>query len=263
MAKSRYKVVITGATGGIGRELVKVIQPFCEYIILVGLAKQELLNLKAELRFNNLHILEVDVTQASARQELKELVTSLGGLNLLINNAGVSDFNLIEDQSEETIERILQVNLLSPMLLTQTLLPLLKAEKTSAEIINTGSIFGYIGYPGFTAYSASKFGLRGFSEAMNRELGDTNVKVRYFAPRAAKTAFNDDKTVQMNKALGNAMDEPKEVAKKFLKFLFQSKFQKKIGLKESFFVFVNQLFPSIPSKAIIKQLPIIKKYLAK
>jgi short-subunit dehydrogenase len=169
---------------------------------------------------------------------------------------------MFEDQDPEMVKNILDVNLKAPMLLTQTLLPLLK-EEAKAEIINTGSIFGYIGYPGFTAYCASKFGLRGFTQALRRELTDTSVKVRYFAPRATRTTFNTSNITEMNEKLGNAMDSPEKVADKFMAFLATNTYQKKIGLKESFFVFINKLFPQLPDIAIGKQLPIIKKYLNK
>jgi len=139
---------------------------------------------------------------------------------------------------------------------------LLKNEP-KAEIINTGSIFGYIGYPAFTAYCASKFGLRGFTQALKRELSDTKVNVRYFAPRATKTTFNSNNISEMNLKLGNAMDSPEKVADKFMIFLTHNNYQKKIGLKESFFVLINKVFPKLTDIVIGKQLPVIKQYLNK
>ena len=67
----------------------------------------------------------------------------------------------------------------------------------------------------------------------------------------------------MNTELGNAMDAPEVVAEAFMKFLGKATSEKKLGMKESFFVFMNKIFPEIPEKSIIKQLPIIKKYLSK
>ncbi len=259
---SGYKTIITGATGGIGREIVKKLASQCEYIILVGLLADELSTLIEELKLNNAHVIEGNIGQLETRNRIKNLAKSLGGVNLLINNAGTNNFNLFENQTAETIGNIMDVNLIAPMLLTSDMISILKKEP-QAQIINTGSIFGYIGYPGFSAYSASKFGLRGFSQALNRELGDTNIKVRYFAPRATQTKFNNDKVVEMNQALNTSMDTPAEVATHFMKFLNQSSNEMKIGFKESFFVWMNNFLPSIPDKSIIKQLPIIKQYLPK
>ncbi len=257
-----YKVVITGATGGIGREIVKRLDTKSELIILVGLIKDALEDLKKELHTKRVFIVEGDINELHVREQIKALAQREGGVNLLINNAGIGDYFMFEDQDPEMVKNILDVNLKAPMLLTQTLLPLLK-EEAKAEIINTGSIFGYIGYPGFTAYCASKFGLRGFTQALRRELTDTSVKVRYFAPRATRTTFNTSNITEMNEKLGNAMDSPEKVADKFMAFLATNTYQKKIGLKESFFVFINKLFPRLPDIAIGKQLPIIKKYLNK
>jgi short-subunit dehydrogenase len=257
-----YKVVITGATGGIGREIVKRLDTKSELIILVGLIKDALEDLKKELHTKRVFIVEGDINELHVREQIKALAQREGGVNLLINNAGIGDYFMFEDQDPEMVKNILDVNLKAPMLLTQTLLPLLR-EEAKAEIINTGSIFGYIGYPGFTAYCASKFGLRGFTQALRRELTDTSVKVRYFAPRATRTTFNTSNITEMNEKLGNAMDSPEKVADKFMAFLATNTYQKKIGLKESFFVFINKLFPRLPDIAIGKQLPIIKKYLNK
>jgi short-subunit dehydrogenase len=132
-----------------------------------------------------------------------------------------------------------------------------------AQIINIGSIFGYLGFPGFTSYCASKFGLRGFSQSLRRELSDTNIAVRYFAPRATRTNINSDAVTQMNQELKTTSDTTEFVASELMKFLKTDSFEKKLGVKESFFVFMNQLFPGIPDKAILGQLPIIKKYLNK
>lgn len=257
-----YKVVITGATGGIGREIVKRLDKKSELIILVGLTKNSLDDLKKELQTKRVFIIEGDISEPHVREQIKNLAKREGGINLLINNAGVGDYFMFEDQNPDLVIDILDINLKAPMLLTQSLLPLLKNEP-KAEIINTGSIFGYIGYPGFTAYCASKFGLRGFTQALRRELSDTKVNVRYFAPRATKTNFNTNNITEMNIKLGNAMDSPEKVADKFMTFLTHTNYQKKIGLKESFFVFINKVFPKLPDIAISKQLPIIKKYLNK
>jgi len=258
----QYKVVITGASGGIGREIVKRLDKKAELIILVGLIKDPLENLKKELQTKRIFIVEGDINKSHVREQIKMLAQREGGINLLINNAGIGDYFMFEEQDPNLVNDILDVNLKAPMLLTQSLLPLLKNEP-KAEIINTGSIFGYIGYPAFTAYCASKFGLRGFTQALRRELSDTTVNVRYFAPRATKTTFNSNNISEMNLKLGNTMDSPEKVADKFMIFLTHNNYQMKIGLKESFFIFINKIFPKLTDIAIGKQLPMIKKYLTK
>jgi len=133
--------------------------------------------------------------------------------------------------------------------------------RPQGQIVNIGSIFGSIGYPGSTVYCASKFGIRGFSEALNRELMDTNVKVRYFAPRATKTAINNEQVVAMNNALGTKMDSADYVANEFVAFLQSANLRQYLGWPEKLFVRVNSLIPNIVDKSIFKQLPIIKHFL--
>ena len=83
-------------------------------------------------------------------------------------------------------------------------------------MVNVGSIYGSIGYPGYATYSASKFALRGFSEALRRELADTSVNVLYAAPRATRTSMNSSAATALNQALKVGMDDPGDVAKAVL-----------------------------------------------
>ena len=98
------------------------------------------------------------------------------------------------------------------MLLVHELLPHLKAQP-QAHLLNMGSVFGNIGYPGYAAYSASKFAMRGFTEALRRELADTRVRVHYLAPRATRTPINSPAVQRMNAELKVAMDPPEAVAR--------------------------------------------------
>jgi short-subunit dehydrogenase len=145
------------------------------------------------------------------------------------------------------------------MRLCQLFLAQLHANKGS--IVNVGSSFGSIGYPYQTLYCASKFGLRGFSEALSRELSDTPVKVSYLAPRATDTDINDAQTRAMNKALGNQMDSPKLVADELVALLNSNKTRRFIGFPEKLFARINGVFPRIVDNAIAKQLPKIKQFL--
>ena len=130
----QYKVVITGASGGIGREIVKRLDKKAELIILVGLIKDPLENLKKELETKRVFIVEGDINKSDIRDQIKMLAQREGGINLLINNAGIGDYFMFEEQDPNLVADILDINLKAPMLLTQSLLPLLKNEP-KAEII--------------------------------------------------------------------------------------------------------------------------------
>ena len=263
MTNKTYKAVLTGATGGIGRAIALQLAPQCSSLILMGRDTQKLEALKNELKNMavNVQIVSGDLREDSTSVRLMDAVLAQQGINLLINNAGISLFKSFADQTDEDVTQLMLTNLVSPMLLCKQLLPHLKTEPS--QIINIGSIFGYMGFPGFSSYCASKFGLRGFSQSLRRELSDTPVSVRYFAPRATKTSINTDQVMQMNAELKTDSDTPGQVAKEFMKFLSGNAWEKKLGFKESFFVLMNKLFPGVPDKAIQGQLPIIKKYLNK
>jgi short-subunit dehydrogenase len=263
MTNKPYKAVLTGATGGIGRAIALQLAPQCSSLILMGRDTQKLEALKNELSNTaaNIQIVSGDLCDDSTSVRLMDAISAQQGINLLINNAGISQFKSFEQQSDKDTTQLMLTNLISPMLLCKQLLPLLKKEPS--QIINIGSIFGYLGFPGFSSYCASKFGLRGFSQSLRRELSDSSVSVRYFAPRATNTKINSDQVTQMNTELKTDSDTPKFVAGEFMKFLSGNAWEKKLGFKESFFVFMNHLFPSVPDKAIKGQLPIINKYLNK
>ncbi len=133
-------------------------------------------------------------------------------------------------------------------------------QQNDAFIVNVGSAFGSIGYPGYSGYCASKFGLRGFTEALRRELGATRVKVLYFAPRATNTAINSAAVVAMNQQLGNQMDSPELVAKALLQQLETAQSRRFLGWPEQLFVRLNAIFPALVDKALQKKLAVIEKY---
>jgi len=181
-------------------------------------------------------------------------------LDLLVNNAGITDFHAFESQSDATLERLVAVNLLAPMQLAHDLLPLLR-RAPRAQIGNVGSIFGYIGYPGFAACCATRFGLRGFSEALRRALADSAIAVRYFAPRAIRTALTTPAIAALNRALGNQEDEPEHVARALLRFLEAGGAERRIGFPERLYAWLNRVLPALNERALKAQLGTIQRYL--
>lgn len=257
-----YRAVLTGASCGIGAAIARQLAPGCALLILVGRNRAALEGLRGELKNCPVHIVCGDLTDPRTLSEIETAARNLGGINLLVNNAGVSDFHAFASQSPEVIATLLATNLLAPMLLTRQLIPVLMAAP-AAQVVNIGSVFGMIGFPGFAAYCAAKAGLKGFTQALRRELADSAVEVRHFAPRATRTAINSDAVSAMNHALKTAEDTPEQVAAAFLRFLDANGWQRTLGAKERFFVLLNQLLPALPDGAIRAQLPIIRKHLPK
>ena len=252
-------VLLTGASGGIGQAIALQLAAVGARLVLVARNTARLATLQAELVAKHPadhQIFSADLTNAQERQDLLAFVRDLQGIDLLINNAGISQFGLVAQQDYATQ---LSTNLLMPMLLTQTLLPELQ-RKSAAMIVNVGSAFGSIGYPGFTGYSASKFGLRGFTEALKRELSDSAVQVLYFAPRATDTSINSDAVVAMNRELGNQSDSPALVAAALVQQIQQNQARRFIGWPEQLFVRVNAVLPGIVDKALAAKLAVIRRY---
>lgn len=256
---TRYRAVITGAGGGIGAAIARAIAPAADALVLVGRRREPLETMATALGVPT-RIVCGDLAQASTLEDIAAAGRACGGINLLVNNAGVSDFHAFETQAPEQIRAMLDTNLLAPMLLARQLLPLLR-EAPSAQVVNVGSVFGQLGYPGFAAYGASKAGMQAFSQALRRELSDTTVTVRHFAPRATRTGINSAAVDAMNRELGTAQDTPEAVAAQFMDFLRGSAWQRTLGRKERFFVLVNKLLPGLPDGAIRKQLAVIRKHL--
>ena len=172
---------------------------------------------------------------------------------------GINQLALLEDMSETEINAMMASNVVAPIQLTRQLLNQL-GNQQQAFIVNIGSILGSIGYAGSTTYCASKSALKGFSQALRRELADTTVKVIYFAPRATDTELNSRQMKQLNQALNNTVDEVSVVANKLVSAIAQGKSKDiYIGQSESFFVRLNGLLPRLVDAALSKQLPIIKR----
>lgn len=251
-------VVLTGASGGIGQAIAKRIDQQDGILFLVGRDKEKLESFNSTLTNKHIIVCADLSTEAGRKSLLKECQKSENGIDVLINNAGISQFDFLE--SQHNIDAMININLTAPITVCQLLLPLLKKSHQSI-IVNVGSTFGSIGYPGFSVYCASKFGLRGFSQCLARELKNTTVKVLYIAPRATKTEINDRRVVAMNKQLGNAMDDVSEVAENIVRAINKNKNSEiYLGWPEKFFVKLNALFPDFVSKNLEKDLSVIYQY---
>ena len=262
MSPARYRAVLTGATGGIGRAMALRLAPLCESLLLVGRGAAMLAALVRDIEAAGGHARSVpaDLTTAAGREAvLRAAAESRAGINLLVNNAGVGEFAWLADQDDAALERIVCLNVLAPMQLTRRLLPLLLAQP-AAHIVNVGSIFGYLGYPGHAAYSASKFALRGFSEALRRELADGPVRVTYFAPRATRTAMNGAAMCALNAELGIAMDPPEVVAAALVDLLERPASERPLGMPERLFARLNQIVPGLVDRALLRHLPVIRRH---
>lgn len=258
MQLSASRVLLTGATGGMGRAIVAALCAQGAQVLVVGRQDQALQAL-VERFPGQVSCLQADLRQAADRASVLRQAQQLGDINLLINAAGINHFGLFENMAEQTISDLIDTNLSATLQLTHLLLPLLRSQPQSC-VVNIGSTFGSIGYPGFSVYCATKFALRGFSEALRRELADTNVGVLYIAPRATRTEMNNAAVEAMNAELQVSMDSPELVAERLVQALDADLREVHLGFPEWLFVRLNGLLPRLVDKALRRQLPTIRHY---
>lgn len=249
------RCLLTGASGGIGRAVALELAGHGVELVLSGRRGPSLQALADEIESHGgrAAVIVADLLEPGGPEQIvAATLRSNPTLDLLVNCAGVAHFATFEDTPPQVLESLLRINVLAPMRLTQAALPALRQSR-EALVVNVGSIFGSIGFPCFTAYSATKFALRGFSEALRREIAGSTVGVLYFAPRYTCTALNADNTEQMAAALGMARDRPQEVAQALVRDIQAKLRERYLGWPEKFFVRLNALWPRLVDGALIKQ----------
>jgi short-subunit dehydrogenase len=152
----------------------------------------------------------------------------------------MASFGQLESVSPEDMHELLCVNLLAPMVLTRALLPHLRS-LPQAQVVCVGSVVGAMGLPGYSVYGASKAGLRGFAQALRRELADSSVKVQYLGPRSTRTAFNSGAAMAYADATNTASDSPKVVAQALLDMVRNETPERFLGFPEKVAVRINGL----------------------
>lgn len=238
-------VLITGAGTGIGRALSIQAALKGFELILVGRTMKTLDETRLMCASGNIRCVAADVTSPEGRALIVDAVN--GALDILINNAGVLAVGHLGDMADGDLERMAQTNLVAPMALTRDLLPALRVSK--GRIVNIGSVFGDIAYPFFAGYSATKFGLRGFSDAMRRELSGSGIGVTYIAPRATRTAAEGAFSALIE-PLDMTLDTAEAVASQAWDAILKGKRESFPKGKERFFVKVQRLFPSLVDKSV-------------
>lgn len=243
---SKKTVLITGAGSGLGRALAIEADRHDHRVILVGRREAPLAETAALIR--DVMILPADVTSAADRASIAATVAETG-LDILINNAGIVPSGALEALTDAEIAQTLTLNIAAPLSLTRDLLNALSASR--GQVVNMGSVFGDIGFPYFSAYSASKFGLRGWSDALRRELAPRGIAVTYLAPRGTRTdaAAGFDRLVG---PMAMTLDDPQMVAARAWRAIAARRREQLPASRERLFVALQRLRPSIIDRALIR-----------
>ncbi len=181
--------LVTGAASGIGRALALELADRDARLLLAdidaaGLAETAA---QAQARGADVRTQVVDLADREQVLGLARLASGLpGGIDILINNAGIAYYGTTHEMTAEQLERVLAVNLLAPVVLTHELLPALLA-KASSHIVNVSSVAGLVGVTRLSAYNATKFALLGFSESLRAEYSSRGLGVTTICPGLVRT----------------------------------------------------------------------------
>jgi short-subunit dehydrogenase len=247
MEAAQRHILLTGATGGIGAATAKALAVPGTKLTLVARNAERLQRLADSLAqfCSGVATVAADLSAPGvAAGVVAQAAAAHGDIDVLVNCAGINDFGRFANASPDRIEALIATNLLAPMQLTRAALPDMLA-RGRGRIVNVGSVMGGVGFAGFGVYCATKFGLRGFSEALRRELRGSGVSVAYVAPRYTRTALNTAAMDRMAQAVRMNTDAPETAARAIAAAVDGVKADHVIGVIERLLVRVNGLLPGV------------------
>ena len=182
--------IVTGASRGIGREIAKSLaKQNIKVIANYNNSEEKAIELKKELEAEGImiDIVKADVSQREEiRNLVKYVIEEYGKIDILINNAGISEYKLFTDETDEDWNRVINTNLYSTFATSQEVIPNMIKNKNGC-IINISSVWGMVGASMEVLYSVSKAGIDGLTKALAKELGPSNIRVNAIAPGIVDT----------------------------------------------------------------------------
>ena len=187
MKTNQKVVIITGASSGMGRATALYLSKQ-GFIVYAGSRRPEkLFNIESQ----NLHPIKLDITDSKS---IKEVISTLDRVDVLINNAGYGLVSTVEDVTEEEMFHQFNINVFGVLRVCKAVIPTMRSQK-SGIIINISSFLGKIGLPLLTFYNASKYAVEGITDSLRYELKDFNIRVHSIMPGFFDTNFARDNLV--------------------------------------------------------------------
>ena len=253
-------VLLTGASGGIGAALCDALVAADAWVIAVGRNAPRLEAIAARHPPGRVSAVQADLATDAGRAALVDAVSRREvAPSVLVMAHAMGGFGLFEDQPEAALRALVDTNLTGSLLLIHALLPVLRTHPKPA-VVAVGSTFGSLAFPGFAAYSATKFGLRGLMEGLSREYADSGLRFQYLSPRATRTAFNTPQAEAMNREMRVAQDDPAAVAAQLVAAIADGRTRLQIGWPERLFVRLNGVLPGLIDRNLRAQLPIVRRH---
>tara|TARA_B100001741_G_scaffold276085_1_gene246728 strand:+ start:155 stop:889 length:735 start_codon:yes stop_codon:yes gene_type:complete len=208
-------IIITGASGGIGNSIVEKLYEYKANILASGTKIEKLEELKK--KFPKIKILRFDISENEKIEEFIENgVNELGGLDCIVNNAGITQDNLAIRMSIEEWKKVIDINLTSTFLMSKfAIKKMLKNKK--GKIVNITSVVGHTGNLGQSNYTASKAGIIAMSKSLAIEYAKKNININCISPGFIKTTMTDKiddkfKEIILSKIPSNRLGEPEDIA---------------------------------------------------
>ena len=248
-------VVITGGSDGIGKALVAQFLALGAKVATCGRNENKLSLLATEFPSSNLFTAQVDVSkQDESEAFIKQVVDNWGRIDILINNAGISMRALVSEVSIQTLQNVMDINFWGTVYCTKAALPSIQQNK--GVIVGVSSIAGYRGLPGRSGYSASKFALNGWLEALKTELYASGTHVMWVCPGFTTSNIRNAALDKNAKAQGESpMDEGAMMSsEQCAMHIIQAIEKRKRSLVLTFTgkrtVFMNKYFPAWADKLV-------------
>jgi short-subunit dehydrogenase len=248
------RTIVTGASSGIGRALALELARQAARLVVTARREPRLVELVAEIRATGGEAYQVagDVTDPQHRQNvLTAAQTQLGGLDLLINNAGVGAHGPFRQADTARLRRVMEVNFFSAAELIRSALPLLQAGRRPM-IANVVSVLGHRAVPYKSEYCASKFALHGFSDALRCELTEFGIDVLLVSPSTTQTEFFDsvlDERGKMTRPSRRSMS-PEAVACKTVRAIRRGRHEIILSPGGQLLVWLDRLCPPLADRLV-------------
>lgn len=243
------RILLTGASAGIGHALALRLAERRARLVVASRNQQRLDALAAEVRGRGgeAHAVPADVADAAQRRRLLDATLSaLGGLDILINNAGIGAMGWFGDSSEELLRRVFEVNFFGTTELTRLALPHLR-KGHNPMLVNVSSAIGRRALPGCAEYCASKFAMSGWTESLRPELARHGIHVLLVSPGAVVTEFRAnlvEDRLRFPWQTGKGMTAD-QCARRIVEAMRKKKREVVITLQAKFLLLLNRLWPGL------------------
>ncbi|MDF1660414.1 MAG: SDR family oxidoreductase [Planctomycetota bacterium] len=253
----RDKVVwITGASSGIGLAATKEFLKRDAFVIVSARRKNELEKLAGDAAPGRVHVLPVDLSQADQLDEIcQKALAWKGRVDVLVNNAGISQRSLALETDLQTCRKIMELNFFAPVALCQGIVPSM-IENKDGRIVIVSSVAGFVGTPKRSSYSASKHACQGWFDSLRAELDGTGVSVTVVAPGYVSTDITQSALTGQGEKhgqsdQGNAQGiTPEACAQTLVKATERRQREVYIGGKETYAIYLKRWFPGLVAKIV-------------